>query len=241
MEYDLLGTKNHLTVPGQNWLYYTAMGDYMVAQRAQKILETKQCRGLDLFGKWHTWSAEEHEGRAGYRCHQMFCPACWLVTQTRIADLVARLSFDWWYIRETWLAGFGEDLHPKVIKRFRGTGHKYTTVGWVLSPTTGSNEGAYQYIGIYGSNGPAPLQDRFTSVSGRVLAKGKQVGIVTSETFWNRDEVMDVWAERVIHPSVMRNSPDYSHWIEHAALQFAEQARSHVAIDLVKPLLKPLT
>ncbi len=231
MEWDINRTVGKWSIQDQNKVFCFLAHQHYYAQWAQHILKPKMCRGLKLSTKHNIDQDEDtDEPVVRYRCRQLFCPSCWHVTQTKLADLVAQLTFDWWYIRETIPVKLGEELDPKVIKRFKGTGQKYTTVGWMINPAA---DGGYQYIGIYGSDGPAPLKDKFASVGGRVLHKGKTIGAVLNHSFGDRDLAMEHWAKLATHPSAQYRDPDYRRWVEHAALQFAEQRRAYVAVDLL--------
>lgn len=175
-------------------------------------------------------------------CHNILCPACFHKKLRRIAEAVLTHDFPFYYIRETDYCPVGTTLDPKVLVRFRSRWSDLTTLGWILNVNDEKvvvNENQetvweYRYCGIFGSDGPEPIQTKFNPDP--VMHGTELVGSVRSRSFTNKIELFDAWYQDTVqHHALLLRDPwnrftiqdEYKNLFNRMKMQFGKGSCSY--------------
>lgn len=202
-----------------------------VQQEFNRNLGPKKCTGLSFM---------KLDPRPSSRCRNPLCPSCWHV---RNSELIAHLQTlkpgPTYYIRSTFEVIWNGQVHPRLVKRFKGAGTRYKLEGYTLNVrapyrrTTADHlttdpffgEPSKQIIGVFRAD--SPVRDRQavrvlddtgqpTNQTQIHVYDGDQVvGCIDQLSFTDPSELIQGWMELLSHPLELYFHDRFWEYVDH--------------------------
>ena len=148
-----------------------------------------------------------------HQCHELFCPAFWMICQVTIQDLVQKLEAPFWHLRTTNYLEWDQDFAPETLRAFKASKQGMHLVGWTIAveagtkPDTGAPTCFYRYVGIWVS------KEQVTPKNFESIRDGRIVAWVNHETFTDKQALEQEWVDANPHPGHLRDHKYYEGYL----------------------------
>jgi len=162
------------------------------------------CSGLHFTTKAERASAEmglPAPRRKTQECRVITCPACWHRRQRSAGTAVHRTVAPYWYVSHTNTVPVTQPMHPKVLTRLLGSGHRFKPIAWNIVALVDqdnldhiTNQVGRRHVLI------ATGEQLYESNRPDVISEGAVVGSVVRKCFKDRNEAYHSWVDLNDHP-----------------------------------------